>query len=344
VTADLRAPFPWFGGKSRAAPLVWDALGNVTNYVEPFFGSGAVLLARPHEPKTETVNDRSAFLANFWRALQADPNGVAAACDWPVNETDLHARHKWLLAQLPTLAASLDADPAFFDAKIAGWWVWGACAWIGTGWCDETRERGDGRPPVQLPHLGNAGMGVHRKLPHLGNAGRGVHRQLPHLGNAGRGVHRKLPHLGDAGMGELFDYLAGLSARLRGVRVACGDWSRVCGDSVTWRHGLTGVFLDPPYAEGEQQYAAGGTGTKLSSEVREWAVDAGKRKDMRIVLAGLDGEHDMPSSWRCVPWKARGGYGSQREDGNNANRHRERLWLSPGCIDATRQLSILETA
>lgn len=295
---DLRAPFPWFGGKSRAAPLVWEALGNVANYVEPFFGSGAVLLARPHEPKTETVNDRSAYLANFWRALQANPGGVAAACDWPVNETDLHARHKWLLAQLPTLAADLDADPAFFDAKIAGWWVWGACAWIGTGWCDETRERGDGRPPVQLPHLGNAGRG------------------------------------------ELFDYLAGISARLRGVRVACGDWSRVCGDAVTWRHGLTGVFLDPPYAEGEQQYAAGGTGTNLSAEVREWAIETGKHKDMRIVLAGLDGEHDMPSSWRCVPWKARKGYAST----GNANRHRERLWLSPGCIDATRQLSLTETA
>ena len=309
----LVAPFPWFGGKSRAASLVWDALGNVANYVEPFFGSGAVLLARPHAPGTETVNDRSAFLANFWRALQADPGSVAAACDWPVNETDLHARHKWLLARLPTLAASLDADPDFFDTRIAGWWVWGACAWIGTGWCDETRERGEGCPPVQLPHLGDAG----------------------------RGVHRKLPHLGDAGRGELFDYLARLSARLRGVRVACGDWSRVCGDSVTWRHGLTGVFLDPPYAEGSQQYAAGGTGTNLSAEVRAWAIDAGKRSDMRIVLAGLEGEHDMPSSWHCVPWKARGGNGSQRTEGENVNRHRERLWMSPHC-EGARQRSLFD--
>lgn len=40
----LRAPFPWFGGKSRAAPLIWEALGDVRNYVEPFAGSLAVLL------------------------------------------------------------------------------------------------------------------------------------------------------------------------------------------------------------------------------------------------------------------------------------------------------------
>ena len=53
---------------------------------------------------------------------------------------------------------------------------------------------------------------------------------------------------------------------------------------------------------------------------------------MRVVLAGLDGEHDMPREWRVVEWKARGGYGSQRTDGENINRHRERLWLSPACL------------
>jgi len=51
MNAPLRAPFPWFGGKSRCAPVVWRALGNVPNYVEPFFGSGAVLFSRPHTAK-----------------------------------------------------------------------------------------------------------------------------------------------------------------------------------------------------------------------------------------------------------------------------------------------------
>ena len=43
----LKAPFPYFGGKSRAAALVWPRFGVVRNYCEPFFGSGAMLLARP---------------------------------------------------------------------------------------------------------------------------------------------------------------------------------------------------------------------------------------------------------------------------------------------------------
>jgi hypothetical protein len=120
-----------------------------------------------------------------------DPDAVAEAADWPVNEADQHARHLWLASQ-EEFRENMKTDPEFYDAKIAGWWVWGQCIWIGSGWCS-----------VQLPHLGSAGAGVHRKLPHLGDAGRGVNRQLPHLGDAGTGGgpllrRRQRPHLGNA--------------------------------------------------------------------------------------------------------------------------------------------------
>lgn len=61
----VKAPFPYFGGKSRVASLIWERFGSVPNYVEPFFGSGAVLLARPYLHGVETVNDADALLANF---------------------------------------------------------------------------------------------------------------------------------------------------------------------------------------------------------------------------------------------------------------------------------------
>jgi DNA adenine methylase len=163
----LKAPFPWFGGKSRVADIVWDRFGDVANYVEPFFGSGAVLLARPHPPRIETVNDLDCMVANFWRAVQADPEAVAQWCDWPVNEADLHARHLGLVQGLPAHRERMMTDPDHFDAKIAGWWVWGLCQWIGSGWCAERK------PTRQLPSVGDAGRGVHRKLPAVGNAGRG---------------------------------------------------------------------------------------------------------------------------------------------------------------------------
>ena len=138
----LRAPFPWFGGKSRVASLVWERLGDVPNYVEPFAGSLAVPLARPHPPRVETVNDKDRYLANFWRALQANPAKVAQYADWPVNEADLHARHFWLVNVGRRRLERILKDPNFYDAKIAGWWVFGQCLWIGSGWCAEPGWRG----------------------------------------------------------------------------------------------------------------------------------------------------------------------------------------------------------
>ena len=131
---NLRAPFPWFGGKSLVADLVWRYFGDVPNYVEPFFGSGAVLWARPTSARTETVNDKDCYLANFWRAVQQDPEQVAYYADGPVNEADLHARHRWLVDQ-HDFRNRMMSDPFYFDARIAGWWVWGISQWIGSGWC-----------------------------------------------------------------------------------------------------------------------------------------------------------------------------------------------------------------
>jgi len=298
----LRAPFPYFGGKSRAAQLIWERFGDPANFVEPFAGSLAVLLSRPTEPRIETVNDLDCHIANFWRAVQSDPEAVAKWCDWPVNEADLHARHLWLVQGLPAHRERMMTEPDYFDAKIAGWWVWGICQWIGAGWCAERK------PPIQLPHVGDAGMGVHRKLPHVGNAGRG----------------------------GLFDEL---QARLRNVRVCCGDWSRVCGPTPTFHNGLTGVLLDPPYADTAQRskdlYA--NDSLDVAHAVREYAIANGDNPLMRIALCGYEGEHDMPSSWECVPWKANGGYGGQSQDHDNPNAKRERIWFSPHCLGATQR-------
>ena len=309
----LSAPFPWFGGKSRAASLIWDRFGNVANYVEPFFGSGAVLLGRPHaDIGIETVNDKDGFVSNFWRALAADPDAVAGAANWPVNECDQHARHVWLVGQRADLTARLEGDPEYYDVKIAGWWVWGICCWIGSGWCS-----GDG--PWQVDDDG--------QLVHLGTAGRGVRRQLVHLGDAGRGVHRQLVHLGNAGQGEWF---AALAARLRHVRVCCGDWSRVCGPTPTTTRGLTGVLLDPPYGDRQDDVYAEDSGT-VAADVRAWALDHGDDPLMRIALCGYQGEHEMPG-WTAVPWKAKGGYGSQGDGRGRENASREVIYFSPGCL------------
>jgi site-specific DNA-adenine methylase len=315
----MKAPFPWFGGKSKVAEIVWERFGDVQNYVEPFFGSGAILLNRPTEPGIETVNDLDCMVANFWRALQHDPDAVADAADWPVNEADQHARHLWLCSQ-EEFRERMKVDPEYYDAKIAGWWVWGQCIWIGSGWCS-----------VQLPHLGDAGRGVNRQLPHLGDAGCGVNRQRPHLGPGGIGTVQDVDNRREGG---IYAYMNELAERLRRVRVCCGDWSRVCGPTPTVKLGLTGVFLDPPYADAADRTDAlySSDSLTVANEVREWAIAQGDDPRIRIALCGYEGEHTMPESWECIEWKARGGYGSQGENQARENSAKERIWFSPHCI------------
>ena len=78
----LQAPFPYFGGKRKAAPTIWQALGaDCVNYIEPFCGSAAVLLAAPEGQRIETINDADGFVANFWRAVAQDPDAVAHYAD-----------------------------------------------------------------------------------------------------------------------------------------------------------------------------------------------------------------------------------------------------------------------
>lgn len=76
--------FPYFGGKGRVADVVWAAFDtNVLLYVEPFFGSGAVLFARPHVPANarEIVNDADGLIVNTWRAIKHAPDVVASIAD-----------------------------------------------------------------------------------------------------------------------------------------------------------------------------------------------------------------------------------------------------------------------
>ena len=286
-----------------------------------------------------------------------------------VHNCDLHARHSWLKGQRENLRARLEGDPEWCDAKVAGWWVWATCLWIGGPlfadgpWVSEggllvRREHGEQEGcKQQLPHLGGAGMGIHRKLPHLrhsglgiyrqrphlGGAGMGIHRQRPHLGGAGQGIHRQLPHLGDAGLGHceqwsshLRTYMQSLADRLRRVRVCCGDWSRVCGPTPTVKQGLTGAFLDPPYSLEERYpgcYLEDRAG--LAVEVREWCLTHGDDERLRIALCGYAGEGHEPlvaAGWSEFAWKAQGGYSNRATGGRSENHARERIWFSPHCL------------
>jgi hypothetical protein len=131
-----------------------------------------------------------------------------------------------------------------------------------------------------------------------------------------------------------------LAERLERVRVCSGDWSRVCGPSVTFKHGLTGVFLDPPYADTAERasdlYRT--DSESVAHAVREWAIENGENNLLRIALCGYEGEHEMPGSWSVYEWSAGEGFGAQAEQ-RSGNGKQERIWFSPAC-QAARQASL----
>lgn len=359
----IKAPFPYPGGKSTVADQVWARFGNVDNYVEPFMGSLAVLLRRPEEHfrngyRVETCNDLNHFIVNFWRAVRNEPESVAEHADWPVMEADLHARHKWLMRSEYSAEwqQKMDEDPDHYDAKIAGWWVWGACCWIGSGWC-EVR----GTDSKQIALLSASGQGIHAGgRPQLADAydiGRGVNgsgglsKQIPQMLGQRGVVSNSTLNTCQARRDWLTDWMQRLSDRLRLVRTCYGHWSRICdSDSTMTRLGVTGVFLDPPYpiktAKGKRSsglYANDATQDLdgLRDEVLAWCIKWGRVDNVKIAVCGYEGDGYeqlvLGHGWDEVSWESQGGYGNQ--SGNKStNAKRERIWYSPHCNMPQRTL------
>jgi site-specific DNA-adenine methylase len=392
LTNLFKSPFPYWGGKSDAAETVWGALGDVSHYVEPFAGSLAALLRRPHPANrahfTETVNDLDGLLVNAWRAIAQAPDEVAKHAAWPVSEADLMARHLSLVAwRNEKTLERLMADPDYFDAKMAGWWVWGTSCWIGSGWCtgngpwvvgDDgriTKAKDGSGVSRQIPHVSTSGQGINHpgvreggvalKIPSVTDDGRGINhpgtrevgvsRQLPSITDSGRGINHpgtREEGVGDEGefhpmtMPETLRWMRFLSARLRHVRILNGSWERVCTSgvlkvlSVRQGKGLAGVFLDPPYDNNERTSGlyAHDSG-HVATDAREWCKANGDDPMYRIVLAGYDTEHTELESlgWRVVEWFKpgflKGGMGNQSDKGSS--QRRERLWISPHCVNPT---------
>ncbi len=324
----MKAPFPYFGGKRDVAQLIWQRFGRVKQYIEPFCGSAAVLLGSKEPASLEVVNDVNGFIANFWRAVKHQPAEVAREADYPVSHIDLGARHVWLMGQRDRIGELLSDPCSPGDARVAGWWLWGQCCWIGSGWCEWLGK---------VPHAGDAGMGVQAlgQVPHASDAGMGVQAlgQVPHASNAGMGVQAigKVPHAGNAGMGDLLTstgrtawvWLHKLAARLERVRVVHGSWER-CLNS---RYGglSTAVFLDPPYRAFEALY-----GTEpVADEVEAWARDNGT---LRVAVCGHLGDYPSldAAGYLVVPWtRKRLTYsGSETTD-------KEAIWFSPACLEVT---------
>lgn len=312
----MKAPFPYFGGKSKIASIVWQHLGDVRHYIEPFFGSGAVLLNRPNynpQRHIETINDKDGFICNVWRSIKFSPDKTAEWADYPVNHADLIARKCALIKAEKYLLENLIRDDEWHDPKMAGYWIWAASCWIGKDLSTETKT---GKPDRQIPQLGSSGSGIHA-------------------------ISKNTKEMNFGKKGTIYAWFNELSNRFRNVRVVCGDWTRVCGGNWQDKNGICGIFFDPPYGHGIGKRCKNlykHDSFTLSADVRKWCITRGAIPTYRIVLAGYEGEHNELENhgWKKYSWKTSGGYANTRKKSCSSaceNSKLERLWISPHCIE-----------
>lgn len=121
--------------------------------------------------------------------------------------------------------------------------------------------------------------------------------------------------------------------RIRNVRFLCGDFARVLTPcELETSKGITAVYLDPPYDQGDQRvYGTDAKGKSTFARCVDWVTANATNPTLRIALSGYSscyGQAEMEAAgMKRLDLTARRGFAK------NDNCKREALWLSPACIN-----------
>lgn len=116
----MKPPFSYYGGKVGMARRIVGLMPPHRVYIEPFFGSGAVLFAKPPAVH-EIVNDADRAVVTFFRVLRERPDELELACS-----LSPHARDEFVAADLDEDVDDLELARRFWVrvnqsfAKTAG--------------------------------------------------------------------------------------------------------------------------------------------------------------------------------------------------------------------------------
>lgn len=87
----MNAIFKYPGAKWAIAKWIIDFFPPHHSYLEPFFGSGAVLFTKPRSP-IETVNDLDGDVVNLFDWIRKDPERLAEAIYWTPYSREVYDR------------------------------------------------------------------------------------------------------------------------------------------------------------------------------------------------------------------------------------------------------------
>lgn len=295
MTSPLEPVIPYPGNKRRIAARVWGFLGNPPVYVEPFAGMLAVLLARPHTQPScmEVVGDVDGLVANFHRAMAADPDGLLQVARYPLTDVDYTARIRSCLEAQGDLTEKLASDPDYYDTKLAGWWAYVQSTCMFQPWRNMPKR-------IILPDiLCHKGMrsssgeelrervyAISRRLEHVAILCRDATEVLKAVNVY---VKSKYP------IGVFLD--PPYQSDVRSRRMYRMDYDGVEG--MAWK----------------------------------WAIEHGDDPRWRIVVAGHEDGREVPPGWKTYCWKRHGGWAlASKYPKPETTAHKERLWVSPHCL------------
>lgn len=101
--------YAYHGGKARLVDTITALMPPHRNYIEPFFGSGAVFFGKPPAPRHEIVNDVDGNIVNFFRVLRDDMEGLERAC-----ALSPHSRDEFAAADLTGEMSDLERARRFW--------------------------------------------------------------------------------------------------------------------------------------------------------------------------------------------------------------------------------------
>jgi len=209
----LRSPLTWFGGKGVIAHKIIPLLPPHACYVEPFFGGGSIFWRKGHVP-VETINDLDNGVIDFYRVLR-DPAQFG--------------EFQRLCALTPYARAEFEdcrrlvaesTDP------VERAWAWFVC--------------------VRQAFAGGTGTGARSGWKYSVSRQSGVEaRGQEAMGKAYWGY--RTGNVGNSAGNRWLSTVDGLPevhARLQGVQIEHGDWTRVME---AYAKPDVCCYLDPPY-------------------------------------------------------------------------------------------------
>lgn len=291
----VQSPINWFGGKRLIASKIFEGIGEVSNYVEPFAGSCSILLNNPKPAKIETVNDINCLLINFWRAVSKNPEAVAKEASFPVSEIELHSRHIDLLKKdTIEFKSKMENDPEFFDIKMAADFVYGTSCSVGSNFLNTKGLKA-------LPLLSSAGGGAFGLKSDIYDWFNKLQERTKRVRICCGGWKRVITP----------------SVTYNNVGISNKD--------------ITGIALDAPYLLNKRSMVYK-EDTDIYKEVCEWAVDNGDNPRLRLAVCGYKDDFIFPDTWQHFSWKSGGGLSGLGDNQGKINSKREMIYFSPNCL------------